>query len=1048
MAGFAQRSPRSRGSARRTGLLVAGGVGLASLAILAVFALLYRSQPAANIDNAPPTDAPPDIKSLGGRGSSVSGLSNAALGRTTGWFIEVPDRDNPRRRAAVYLAEASEPLPNRQYRLTKPQAWSFANNGRAIHVAADRGEALIPSNDKNARPQTATLEGSVRISLFEPSPTSPAAAPAPTPADFDSRAADVVVSTSSLRYEETPGRIAAPDRFVLSHPRFTFAGRGLTLLINDVERRVEYLKVERAEPGLTFLVPEQAPSAPAAPTQPDATPASPSPTSSPTAASPTSSSPAKSGDSSEVFYHLTVTDSVKVTFEDRTITADHLEVWARLRDNALAPDAIASPKIASTTGSPTRTDSPSTPAPQLAQPSPSSPLADRAPTSPLDPASAPETTPRSQTLITADGREILLTWSGALELRPLAGKPPQLAADELALRFRAGEDSAVRLDDPAAKLAATCDTLEYGATSTRVILAGSATRPARLIASDAGSAQALRFEINLTNGRTVADGPGLLRPIAAADREQSIAWSGLAEFRFRVEESGLTSRLIAADFRGGVIALDDEASLRAEHLIATFDARAADSSPIIATLAAETSVYGDDGRGGSLASDSLSVRFRDLPGRERPIERLLASGNVKTTRGSDVLTAANLDVTFRNEPGADRSSEVDTVVATGQVRYDGPDGIFINGDTLNAKADSDFITVTGPRASIGQGDSAAYGREIQLTGGESRRIVINGPGEFRHRATGDNDAVVTASGVWTIGMAYDDATGSLDARGGIAATLTTGATRVDKLTAESLVARFERSSAGQTSDNPTPDAARPGDFSGRSLVEARFEGVASTPATIESRRLSATDPGTVLGLAFLQGSPITLDQRAKTLSVPGPGTLFASDRNEAPAAAPSDPPTPAGGGRGDTRFRWTGSLLAARSTGQITITGDVKARHLDASTQVLTDLEADSVSAVLRSLRQTGASVPTAEPPEPAGQLESATASGRVWVRSGGRELSSLSATFNALTGEVEAAGDDSTDATLFDAGQGAPLAARRLLWNINTGRIEIRQPSTIVTPR
>ena len=55
---------------------------------------------------------------------------------------------------------------------------------------------------------------------------------------------------------------------------------------------------------------------------------------------------------------------------------------------------------------------------------------------------------------------------------------------------------------------------------------------------------------------------------------------------------------------------------------------------------------------------------------------------------------------------------------------------------------------------------------------------------------------------------------------------------------------------------------------------------------------------------------------------------------------------------------------------------------------------------------------------------------------------------YNASAGEVDATSNEGNNVTLLEPKSGTPMTARRILWNLKSGRIEVKQPGTIVAPR
>src|SRR6185295_3636073 len=244
------------------------------------------------------------------------------------------DKNDPSRRAQHITAESTQQLANRNYRMVRPVAWSFGRNGNISRITAESAEAYIPSDDKGARPENATLKGDVTLSIFERA----AAGLVGSPAAVAGREPALVATAPSMRYEGTPGRISTPDHHEVHTDQLDFGGRGLTLLLNEVDQRVEYLKIEKAEPGITYRLhrgrQEGAGKGTGANPLQNASGAASHDAETPNGnepvetrdAKPTAGKPRRDPSEATITcYHVTAKESVVVTFGDRTIESDGLE---------------------------------------------------------------------------------------------------------------------------------------------------------------------------------------------------------------------------------------------------------------------------------------------------------------------------------------------------------------------------------------------------------------------------------------------------------------------------------------------------------------------------------------------------------------------------------------------------------------------------------------------------------------------------------------------------------------------------------------------------
>lgn len=230
---------------------------------------------------------------------------------------------------------------------------------------------------------------------------------------------------------------------------------------------------------------------------------------------------------------------------------------------------------------------------------------------------------------------------------------------------------------------------------------------------------------------------------------------------------------------------------------------------------------------------------------------------------------------------------------------------------------------------------------------------------------------------------------------------------------------------------------------------------------VDSRRFVPRGDGeasdTIERLLYLEGLEIHVDHAASTLTVPIAGRMFVLDQRERQAAANAkagtslDPLSQLADSSGEALFRWGGSLVANRSDGTLTLTKDVALRHRRLEDDTITELTA--ATEVRAKLSKTDAA--PSGPPRRAGtiesslgQLEWATAKGSAWLANQGRQVQADELLYNAIAGEVDASSSEGSNVTLLEPQAGTPLTARRILWNLKTGRIEVKQPGTIVAPR
>ncbi|MEL7473384.1 MAG: hypothetical protein AAGK04_08705, partial [Planctomycetota bacterium] len=547
--------PRGNGAWVRTaGFLTAGALLAITASLIAWRTLTHAAPDPAIASGAPPAaEDPPeaaelvDITSLG-RGGLDQGLTSTS----GGVYIRLEDPDTGRVTTEMN-AERLDPLGQNRFDVRAPVARLYATNGQIIHVRADEGDVLMPS--RQSGPESGVFRGDVRIRVFEPNADD-------NEIDFERDTPAAEVRAPALVFDLTFGEVSTPDDdgptpVEVITPEITFAGRGLRLLVSEVNERIERLVIERGE--YMRFTPRNAPDEPDDPNESDAPeharvadttdnnapgPDSATATASPATAQPIAAPP-------ETRYLITFNDEVVLDGEGRTIHADRLELWARLIDNKLPENAIADVNP-SLTEAPQTTDDASDANPELAATEVNSSEDDpgfglRRPPPPSVAANTPRTVaspPADDAAPVVPSAPIAeLRWTGTLTLVPLDDEtPPELAdGNHLTGRFSAIESGAVRFEDTIANARGAAGAIAYRATSAELQLEGAGPSGVEL-ATDRGRLACARLLLSLMTGQVHTPGAGALE---AAVRG-AITWQDQADFEFRVENGRMTNALKSA----------------------------------------------------------------------------------------------------------------------------------------------------------------------------------------------------------------------------------------------------------------------------------------------------------------------------------------------------------------------------------------------------------------------------------------------------------------------------------------------------------------------
>lgn len=1062
MAGTSKR----RLDAPTIGLILASLTAVASLAMVALIVFRGPASPPEGLD---PGDPPPDITILG-----ANSPTNPGGMRGRGLVIEFTDKDDPTRLAGVLEFDKLDPLPRHNYEVTKPRAWVFLDDGRIVHVRAPAGHLFMPDDEQ---PQSGSFTGGVEFRLFDPAPDG--ARP-----DIDRDTPTLLATTPDFQFDFSISEAIAPGRLEIRSEALDFIGTNVRAKFNETLQRIDYLEVRQGE--LLALHPRNDSS----PThQPLTRPASPAntgstaSTDSPVPGAPASratpvQSPARPKKPRRVFYHVVMRDTVRIDQQGRQITADRLDLWALLIDNKLADNALGSPR--KTSRAPARPVSaqprnitalalqptephgpPLQPVSNQGNPTPEQPE-DAAPV-PLDtPPAEPDTTTQESDAIPLDestpppddDETVTIHWTGPLVLTALPERPASLKKnDHVAVRLTAEETGLVRITDESSGALARCARLEYYATRRDLILTGLGPTSVTLTMPGSQQLEVNRLRLNLGTGIAHIPGPGVARSLGEDSnnpaRRRQLSWTEQADIELAMNNGRVTGAIRWAHLFGDVEVTDGDARLRGSSLEATFQPADDFSRSVLRRVDVVGPVEAQDGRGGSLTGDRLTL---DLAMREGEFasdpDAITIDGNVTARRDDAQLTAQLLYASLAPDPENHNRIEVRFVRAREDVVYTArADDIEAHAQELRADAQLRRVDLEGPDTTVRWGTSTIAGTQIHLN--DTLRVVeVFGAGTFTHLDPDDPDpANPLMSATWTRQMRLDDRAGRLDCYGLATARWRPDAHTTDDASAEQIHIEFV-DSPDELAGNPSLAGA--GD---RQVRLARLSGgvlfdEAGPPAVIQFLR-EAAEPDEdgnypIEQLVRLEGPEIIADNRTGRVRVDQPGRLVVADLRNDDTTDPDDPGL--SDQRGSALFLWDGSFLLDRPAGTIEMHRNVRMTHIRPADGKRTNLVCESL--IAHTTEPEAAGDHAGNSTAMRAQLRSVDASGAVHLISGTRELLADRVEYDATTGIAQASANEGAMVTFLDAASPSPLSARVLWWNLLTDRIEVRQPEPITSPR
>lgn len=1080
------RARARRGSVQRTGLVIAGAVGLISIGVvtLALLGSSKRSSPPVLVPRSAGAQGAGGTAPMPGSGAAEgAGTDGATLGTINRALVQFVDKNDPTRVAGVLRWATLDPLPGGRANVTEPRGLIYMRDGRVISVRAQRGTILRPP--RSEEPESGTFEGQVRVEFFEPTTRG-------QPADIE-RPPALTLETQSLRFDRSLYEASTGDRWSMSSDRIRASGRGIRLVGNDVNQRLELGEFERVDEviisprsqALTSNTPAPAP--PSTPSGPASTPTT-TTTTTATAAEPKLDAPAPI----ETLYRAQAEGSVTVTSGSRKLRGELAEVWVRLVGNQL-PDGALGPREGpgAVTDSATPADTTSTTGLAVTPPVGSAP-------------------------VSRQGRadeQIRLTWTGPMVIRPLEIAPPALASDDAAIRISspasarptgegssiatASRDASVEFSDQRASISGVAGSLVYGATSRNLSLLGSRQTPFRVTSGERATLTGEALRVNLGSGIAQLLGPGEVQERAAAEgfapgtdaAQRLISWTDQADIEFFTRAGWMTGEIRRAAAQGSVIARDARSSLNADFLEAVFDRRRPSDATYLTRVAASGNAVARTAstRPGAIASSlrgsSLALAFTPPKAGERESTPALAiaRGLVDAQRAGSRLLCDSLEAAL--EPDARGQIRAVGVNASGDVRYTDDRGIEALADRLTADPIAERANLFADQPEgvrISQRGAVITARQVTLDS-PARKLGVFGPGRLTfQRAAASATAMATTADArldttWTSWMTLSDTTNTAEIVGDVRTTwtgagdrpgagnLARSAQQIERVWCDRLDLQFTQTEIALTPASPAaalvpgakPETRRQVSravASGRSLQDR-----SGARAQIESLRIDQVTGAR--RLIFLEGDRIIASETDSTLVVPGPGRLLVDDRAaSAPANADAPPSISTPGSlfgtsqrrSGSSLFSWTEQLSLNRASGRADLTGSVRLIHRpqDQASGLLT-LEGERLSALV-DVPSPGQIDPT-KPGERSNdaRLISATAQGAVVAQgnSDKRVLAELMR-YDAMNRTLTAEGGDLTRVTLVDPARGAPIGASKIVWNLVTDRVDVTRPTPITVPR
>ncbi len=916
-------------------------VTVAGLTLVAVITLLSRNAPVGKSPTlgGDPGAAPPVLKDARPGGK----LDPTHIG-TSGEGVIQQVNSKTGELQKVFRYRTLTPREQGVFDLASPQAWLYLSPTRVLHLRSEEGQFVAPAN----QPQSGEFRKNVVLTLFQ------TAAPRKlAPLDETSPDRAMRIEMDDASFDTTLGMISTQNRVMLTTPvtqQVRFEGKGLSLVYNDQNRRIERLEITQGK-SLVYR--------PASPKPGDEVPRIPAGAPTP-AVPPTPGAKPKPAQELQ-YYRVLFERSVHVKSEDRTIDADQLVVFLTLEkpsDSDAASPAAVPPKAERD-----NTASPTDPLTQLALERivAALPLLIAQVGAPIPAPAKPQPLAPNPSPLNL-GKEITLTWSGKMVMTPIEARPQELLTPQDTLLSFEGSPVAVNLghDDRL-----VCSILLYLDSAKQVDAIGSAEFPMRLTSPSLGVVTAPELLVWTEKNTGELRGPGTITapevaaavPTAAGAKPVKrtglppgfkVAWSEGVDLKFIKDTGKSDSRIDTIIFRGAVKVEDTQMTVQANQLAAHFIKpgdevrRIPAGSPAAASQSDAAQISRIDAAGdvvavhknGRVESQELHLDLApDTDGKVAPT-RMTARGKVRVIDPQQQMDAGALDIAFAapsktaaprpapaNPGDADAMArDIKTVTATEnfELRLRGGSivrGVKLIADNITGNAElfgaaGSPVTVTQPAAAPAPGAPAKAAHDSQLTvdhltmENHGKLAHSSGPGKFTfteadERSAKDPAVVIPGKHIrvnWTDKMLFEDAANTLQVFGNVVAESEDSPQELNRLTAAQVTLDLTSPpvkpivAPGAVAQ---PLAAKPGPDAAMDRRQLRLM-TAKQNVVLLSTKWADDTHQKVLTRLRISGETLTYQNETSIAQVPGPGSMLLEDyRPSTKPAAPANPQPPA-----------------------------------------------------------------------------------------------------------------------------------------------------------
>ncbi len=943
------------------------------------------------------------------RGPRPSSTPLESIGTSTDGSLHLYD-DQTRQLKQEYFWAFIEPHAGGVFDVIEPRARFHLSPHRVIQMQAETGQFVAPSN----RPQRGRLAGNLVITVYE--------SPIGVPLNLSENSPHVSLRLAldeQATFDATLGKIESTGPLRLVAPgspphRVQFVGRGLLMVYNEPESRVDYLEIRKGEYLKYLALPDaEHPQAAGVAAVPDAE---------------SEPQPRQTADSPQ-YYRVTFNDEVKVVSEGRTIDADQLEILFGFSRQQAKGRPLSRAAPAGSFVWPVVFGRALNPVP-LVMGQTSGRGAGPAPARPAHPL-----------LRDVGGDDVTLTWSGPMLMKPLRGRPVALRHQrDVQMTFH-GEPVVAR--SPRGDQI-TCRKLTYLDSRREFRAIGSPALPLVLASPALGTARADQLVVHLDANTAALFGAGELQAHPPGHEHAgqglpegfAVRWSD----RLALELTDADRRsLRSATFIGDVDLVDRRVKVKADRLHADFQPAGEDHQPQLHQVHAtgDVDVRSDTGR---IRADDLRITTRTDASGDLVPHVMKGKGDVRVEDPTQSFTAGVMEVQLGDSPQTTAdgrralSQRVEHIVAWEDVKLKLDDNTQVSADRIEADAIGRTADLLGSPVEIVRGESTLRVTKLKLED-DGRLASATGAGEFLY--TEPDTPLEPGRKVkvtWTDSMRFADATDEIQVHGDVVAE------------ASDDPAQLNRLSAGQVAMELSDARATEGEAinAGRRILR---KVTAKQDVVLLGRKWTDATRSEMALRLRATGPVLEFDNSTETARILGSGALLIEDYRKGKAE-----PAMSGveiTGRGATLFTWSRLMEMHGAKTAMVLEGNARMSHwpaagagtVDMTRPPTVDLQCNVLAADLAGiggmqamrLSETGAT-----------RLDRFTADGRVQLRhrQAGRDrlISCHRLDYDGGQRRVDLTAQPGRNVEIIQTDQPKPARAASIRWDLKNDRLEMRQ--------